>query len=149
MKDMQPDQCNRTSITVTVLNKGFFKNEVIGRFSFQMSSIYFMEQHKQEHIWVGLENSDSDDFSQVKGMLKMSLSVRGPNDEQKTLKPQEGPETSGKLMLTSQTKQIFKQVRVRIFEARDLPLYGTFSRSVEPFLKCFYSGGKPIQTEVG
>ena len=62
-------------ISIRALNKGFFRNELIGEYNIKMSTVYFKDAHKLEHIWMGLSNPDSDNFTQVQGMLKASFSV--------------------------------------------------------------------------
>ena len=62
-------------ISIRALNKGFFRNELVGEMTFTLSSIYFKDQHKVEHAWFALENSQSPDISKIYGMLKASFSV--------------------------------------------------------------------------
>ena len=49
-----PEDAKGISITVKVMNKGFFRNEMIGIFQFEMSAVYFSEDHKIEHVWLAL-----------------------------------------------------------------------------------------------
>ena len=52
-------------ISIRALNKGFFRNELIGEYNIKMSTVYFKDAHKLEHIWMGLSNPDSDNFTKV------------------------------------------------------------------------------------
>ena len=65
------------------------------------SSIYFKEKNKVEHVWVGLDNPDAEDFENMKGLLKVSLNVTGPKDNAQKLEAQLGPEPSQMKMLMS------------------------------------------------
>ena len=49
-----PEDAKGISVTVKVQNKGFLKNEIIGLFQFEMSQVYFSEEHKIEHVWLAL-----------------------------------------------------------------------------------------------
>lgn len=80
MKNLEPEDANTTMIVIRLLNKGWVKNEVIGEFSFSMSGIYFSDEHKMEHAWAALSNYDTEDFSEIKGLIKMSICVTGPKD---------------------------------------------------------------------
>ena len=73
-----PEDAKAISIKVKVMNKGFFRNEMIGVFQFEMSAVYFSEDHKIEHVWLALQNPDGEDASQITGMLRVSASVQGP-----------------------------------------------------------------------
>ena len=88
-----------------------------------MSTVYFKEAHRIEHIWMGLSNPDSENFTQVKGLLKASFSVQGPNDEQSKLEPQVGPDTAEVILMNSQLKRTFKQLKLSILQCHDLPLF--------------------------
>ena len=132
-----------------MLNKGFFRNELIGIFQFEMSTIYFASEHKMEHVWLALQNPDAEDASRITGMLKVSASVQGPNDEQVKLEMQSGPEPKdAKMMMSASSKRTFNQVKIRIIEGRDMPTFGVFSKTLECYVQMTYGGGKPIRTEV-
>ncbi len=62
-------------IHIRVLNQGWLKNELVGLAQYDLSSIYFKEDHKIEHMWIGLENPDAEDFENMKGLLKISANV--------------------------------------------------------------------------
>jgi len=79
---MEVDDISATQIEIKVLNKGFLKDEMVGMYEFDISSIYFRDKHCFEHQYVGLSNPDAENFSEIKGLLKMSISVMGPGDEQ-------------------------------------------------------------------
>ena len=63
-----PESAQRPGITVHDVN-------LIGEYNIKMSTVYFKDAHKLEHIWMGLSNPDSDNFTKVQGMLKASFSV--------------------------------------------------------------------------
>lgn len=64
------------------MDKGYFKDAMIGMYEFDMAYIYFMPQHLLLHKWVALSNPASPDFNEVTGYLKLSISVACTGDEQ-------------------------------------------------------------------
>lgn len=75
-----------------MLNRGWVKNELVGQAIYDLSSIYFRENHSAEHVWVALDNPDSEDFENMKGLLKISANVTGPKDNAHKLDAHVGPE---------------------------------------------------------
>ena len=63
-----------------MLNRGWVRNELVGHAVLDLSSIYFAEGRKVEHVWMALDNPDSDDFDSMKGLLKLSVNATGPKD---------------------------------------------------------------------
>jgi hypothetical protein len=45
------------------MDKGFYKDVMIGSFDFDLSFIYFMKDHLMLHQWIALSNPNSDDYS--------------------------------------------------------------------------------------
>ena len=75
------------------MNKGIFRDEMIGIYEFDMTKIYYREKHAMHNQWIALCNPESDDFSAVSGYLKLSIAVQGPGDEQVQLNDETGPES--------------------------------------------------------
>ena len=68
-----------------------------------------------EHGWVALNNPDSEDYGEIKGLIKMSLSCNGPKDNAIKLEDQTGPEPPQmKMLMTSSTKREFYQLTIRL-----------------------------------
>jgi hypothetical protein len=63
------------------------------------------------------------------GFLKVSIAVQGPGDATKKLDDQEGPDKDDQqILMPSQVKKEFKQLKLRFIQAIDLPkvdLFGT------------------------
>jgi len=86
---------------IRMLNQGWIKNELVGMAQLDLSSVYFQENHKIEHTWLGLDNPDAEDFENMKGLLKISASVTGPNDNAVKLESQMGAEPAEMKMFMS------------------------------------------------
>ena len=68
-------------IMIKLQDKGVFKDALVGQFEFDMSYIYFMKDHVMLHQWLALSNPNSENFSEVTGYLKVSISVSCTGDE--------------------------------------------------------------------
>lgn len=63
------------------MDKGYFKDAIIGVYTFDVAFIYFMDKHSLLHRWVALSNPSSENFNEVAGYLKLSISVSTVGDE--------------------------------------------------------------------
>lgn len=54
---------------------------MIGAYSFDLTYIYMMKDHTMEHQWIALSDPASENFSEVTGYMKLSISVAGEGDE--------------------------------------------------------------------
>jgi hypothetical protein len=66
---------------IRVLNKGFFKEDTIGVYMFDVTSIYFGKGHAMVHQWIAMSNPEGKDFNEITCYLKLSISVSGPGDD--------------------------------------------------------------------
>lgn len=64
-----------------MLDKGYFKDAIIGTYEFDIAYIYFMKQHSLLHKWLALSNPNSETFNEVTGYLKLSISIAATGDE--------------------------------------------------------------------
>ena len=49
IKNIEKDQAEESQVLLEVMDKGFFKNSIIGTFDFDLSYIYFMKDHALLH----------------------------------------------------------------------------------------------------
>ena len=63
------------TICIRVMNKGIFRDELIGTYEFDMTTVYFKEKHAIQHQWIALFNPEGEDFSEITGNLKISIAV--------------------------------------------------------------------------
>ena len=102
------------TICIKVMNKGIFRDELIGTYEFDMTTVYFKEKHAIQHQWIALFNPEGEDFSAITGNLKISMAVQGPGDEQVQLSDQAGPDSVDQVVLMpAQIKKEFKQLKIR------------------------------------
>lgn len=58
------------------------KDDLIGVYELELTQIYFAKEHCMEHQWLALSNPEGQDFNEITGYLKLSISVCGPGDDQ-------------------------------------------------------------------
>ena len=87
------------TISIKVMNKGIFRDELVGMYEFDMTAIYFKEKHAIQHQWIALFNPEGEDFSDITGNLRISIAVQGPGDEQVQLNDQSGPDSIDQVVL--------------------------------------------------
>ena len=64
------------------MDKGFYKEALIGSYDFDVAYIYLMPKHALLHKWIALSNPNSENFNEVAGYLKLSISISTVGDEQ-------------------------------------------------------------------
>ena len=115
-KNIEKKTAEDGKITITLQDKGFFKNTVIGLYEFDLSFIYFMKNHVMLHKWLAFSNPNSENYSEVTGYLKLSINVTCTGDESVQIEDDDGPEDTNVLMPPSLNPKFF-QVKLRFFEA--------------------------------
>jgi hypothetical protein len=65
-----------------LLDKGYFKQALIGCYEFDAAWVYFQPKHALLHKWVALSNPESENFNEVAGYLKLSIAIATLGDEQ-------------------------------------------------------------------
>jgi len=64
-----------------MLDKGFYKDALIGYYEFDLSYIYQMPGHSMLHKWIILSNPESENYGEVTAQLKLSITICGEGDE--------------------------------------------------------------------
>ena len=64
------------------MDKGYFKDALIGAYEFDIAYIYFMKEHSLMHKWLALSNPNAENFNEVAGYLKISITIAAAGDEQ-------------------------------------------------------------------
>ena len=74
-RNIHASKIEMETITIKVMNKGIFRDEMIGTYEFDMTAVYFKEKHAIQHQWLALFNPEGEDFSEITGNLKVSISI--------------------------------------------------------------------------
>jgi len=120
----EKEEIEQAKISVRVLDKGYFKDSVVGLYDFDVSYIYFMVKHSLLHRWVALSNPQSENYNQIAGYLKLSIAVTTMNDETINITEDSGsPESNDMpIMMPPQLQPTYQQIKIRLFRAEKLPM---------------------------
>ena len=85
-----------------------------------LTYLYNLENHTDQHKWFGMINPDSEDFSAVAGYIKISASVHGVDDSPVELKIDDKDDDADAEMPAS-IKPKFTQLKMHIVKGECLP----------------------------
>eukprot|EP01091_Cochliopodium_minus_P016955 TRINITY_DN6513_c0_g1_i1.p1 TRINITY_DN6513_c0_g1~~TRINITY_DN6513_c0_g1_i1.p1 ORF type:complete len:1344 (+),score=430.13 TRINITY_DN6513_c0_g1_i1:61-4092(+) len=78
--DLPPSEWEKEKITISVFDANtFFRNELIGLYEFDVSSVYGRKDHEVYRKWLGL--TDSDNHTGLQGFLQVSVTCLKPGDD--------------------------------------------------------------------
>ena len=87
-------------IMIRLMDKGIFKDALIGQFEFDISFIYFMKDHTLLHKWLALSNPNSENYAEITAYMKVSISVAASGDEQIQIKEDDAIEEDTDVMMS-------------------------------------------------
>ena len=129
-----------------MMDKGIFKDAIIGLYEFDVAFIYFMPDHILLHKWIALSDPASENFNEVTGYLKLSISVAATGDEQIQINEDTAATGDDSVMMPPQIKPEYYQLRFRFYKAEKLPIMDTalFGKggSIDAYLICQYMNQK-------
>jgi len=141
-KNVEVDRLQKGKIEIKLMDKGFFKDALVGYYEFDLSSIYLREEHALQHKWAVMSNPESEEFGKVTAYLKLSITICGAGDEQVAIEDDPNPEVEEYLQ-PPEIQPEFYQLHVRFFEAQKLvPMDGgTFRKAkIDAYVKCEHKG---------
>lgn len=97
-KNVEKRDAEEGKILVRLLNKGFFKDDLIGEFEFDISFVYLRDKHSMLHQWVALSNPQSE-YTKITGYLKLSIAVACTGDNLAEIKDDTAAETDTNVMM--------------------------------------------------
>ena len=106
-------------VEIQLLDKGYIKNALIGYYEFDLTYIYQQEHHSLMHKWVIMSNPEGEDFGEVTGYLKISMTVTGAGDEQLPIEDDPNPDVE-EMISPPTIKPEFYQLNVRFFCAQNI-----------------------------
>ena len=113
-KNVEKERLEKGKIEIKLMDKGFFKDAMIGYYEFDLSYIYLRKDHALMHKWLIMSNPESDDFGEVTGYLKISITVACEGDEQVAIEDDPNPGEDDVLQ-PPQIQPEFWQVKIRFF----------------------------------
>lgn len=134
-----------------MLDKGYFKDALIGIYEFDIAYIYFMKKHSLMHKWLAMSNPSSPVYNEVTGYLKVSITIAATGDEQVQITEDSGEHSEEAILMPPSIRPEYYQVRFKFFRAEKLPAMdiAMFGRggSIDAYIICNYLN-KKLKTEV-
>ena len=76
------EEIDSMKINVEVYDSNFTdKKDYLGIYETDFNFVYRQKDHTISNIWIGLANPQSDDFTKIRGYLRISLSVLHNDDK--------------------------------------------------------------------
>lgn len=149
-KNVSQDDIESAKISIRLMDKGFFKDAIIGAYEFDVAYIYFMNKHVMEHQWIALNNTASANFNKVTAYLKLSINVVAVGDAQVHLKEDTGKDDESKVLMPTSIKPEFYQIKFRFFKGEklakmDSAIFG--GGTIDAYVTAQYMG-KKLKTKV-
>jgi len=88
----EPIALEKARVSLKMLDKGIFKDEMLGYYEFDLSYIYLQPEHALMHKWVVMSNPEGENFSEVTAYFKMSITVSGVGDPNIAIEDDPNPE---------------------------------------------------------
>lgn len=145
VKNKETDELERCKIAIKLMDKGFYKDALIGYYEFDLTYLYQQKNHALMHKWIILTNPEApeDRYGEVTGQLKLSITVTGEGDPTMPIEDDPNPEKE-EIVQSPSVKPEFYQVHFKFFTAqRIVPLDTTFGKdSSDVFIRLDYKTSK-------
>tara|TARA_B110000285_G_C15081104_1_gene593561 strand:+ start:219 stop:764 length:546 start_codon:yes stop_codon:yes gene_type:complete len=114
-KNIDKEKAEGSKIVLKLMDKGMFKDCLIGEFEFDLSFIYLKKDHVMLHQWIALSNPHGDNWADISCYMKVSISVSVTGDEQVEIKEEEEEPEDVKVIMSPALNPSFYQIKIRIF----------------------------------
>jgi len=75
-RGLSQDDIQDYKVKLTMLDKGFLRDQKVGEFEFDVAQLYFAnDEHAIQHQWIALVNPQAIKSAQVKGYLRVSVAI--------------------------------------------------------------------------
>ena len=121
-KNVEKERAESGKVMLKLMDKGMFKDCLIGEFELDLSFIYLKKDHVMLHQWLALSNPHGDNWADISCYMKVSVSVSCTGDEQVEIKEEEDEPEGVKVMMSPALNPSFYQIKIRIFAGDQLPM---------------------------
>lgn len=137
------EDIENASITIELRDKRFLVSDsLIGSYSMYLIYVYLQKGHSLVHKWLALANPESQDFSKIRGFLKLGVAVLGEGDDQVDLDVEEALEMKDEdLLLPPQIQPKSCQLVVRAIKGEKFPKMDS-TGTIDAFVECEFAGSK-------
>ena len=95
------------------------RKDYFGIYELDFAYVYGRPGHALRNIWIGLNNTESEDMSQIRGYLKLSVSVLNEGDERVELEPKDTE--LGNCLIPIEIKMKYKLISFYFFRGEEFP----------------------------
>ena len=120
-REVDKKMAESAKIVLKLVDKGLFKDTLIGQFEFDMSFIYLKDKHLLLHKWIAMSNPNGDDYATIQCYMKISIAVAREGDEQVQIEDDTAVVEDTDIMMSPALNPVFHQVKIRLFQAQQLP----------------------------
>ena len=114
------EQLDSEKIIIEVYdNKHTKRKDYFGIYEFDFAYVYGRPEHTLRNLWIGLSNAEADDISQIRGYLKLSISILNESDNRVELEPKE--DDTGDCLVPIEIKMKYKQISFYFFRGEEFP----------------------------
>lgn len=118
-----PEQISNERISIQVRDhNSLLKDKMLGIHEMDMTYLYSLPDHSLLHQWVIISNPDSENFSDLKGYLKVGVSVLHEDDKAIDLCKAESADKNDSTMLPVHVKPKTMQMIIQVLKAENLPV---------------------------
>ena len=118
-----PEEINNERISIQVRDHSSMLTDImLGGYEMDMTYLYSLPDHSLVHQWIILSNPDSETFSDLKGYLKIGISVMHEDDKAIDLCQPEKSEKHDSTLLPVHVKPKTMQMIVQVIKAENLPV---------------------------
>ena len=103
-------------------HKAILKDALLGLYEMDMTYLYLLPNHTMLHQWLILSNPECEDYSELKGYLKVSISVLHEDDKAIDLCQEEKGDRNETTMYPVHLKPKTMQIIVQVIKAEHLPV---------------------------
>jgi len=95
------------------------RKDYFGIYELDFGYVYGRPGHALRNIWIGLNNTESEDMSQIRGYLKLSVSVLNEGDDRVELEPKDTE--LGNCLIPIEIKMKYKMISFYFFRGEEFP----------------------------
>jgi hypothetical protein len=64
-KNKEVEELEQAKVEIKLMDKGYFKDALIGFYEFDLSYLYQMKDHVMMHKWIIMTNPESEEYGEV------------------------------------------------------------------------------------
>jgi hypothetical protein len=74
-KHMSKDDMQAATVDIRLVDKGLFRDRLVGDFEIDVAQIYSMDKHALQNQWIAMNNPESADQKEITAYAKVSIAI--------------------------------------------------------------------------